>query len=154
MDTTIPRFLIIGNDKYISQVLNKLPNKTKLYNIYLYKLLEPLVEYGFSVYNDDNNIYQFKIIVCPDNINTDNILNNVYFSKIDGLIICNNNNYDEFINKLNASENIYIWFDKDSIDNYSKDLHYLFNDNNWINRIYYHMEMPFSAPINSPCNFL
>jgi hypothetical protein len=136
MNSDIPIFLIIGKNDYVTQVLNKLPNKTKLYNIYLYNLLEPLVEYGFSIYNE-NDIYQFKIIICNSNTNTDNILNNVYFNKIEGLI--------------NAPENIYIWFNKDYIDYHEKDLHYLFTDNNWKKRIFNHIETP---TINDQCNIL
>ncbi len=153
MNSSIPTFLIIGKNEYISKVLDSLPNKTKLYNIYLYNLLEPLIEYGFSIC-DENNTVQFKIIVC-NNINVDNIINNVYFDKIEGLIICSDNdsNYNDFVKSLNVYENIYIWFNKDNIDD-KEGLHYLFSDNNWKNIILNHIDMPFTSFIDNQCNIL
>ena len=155
MDSNIPTLLIIRKTEYVSQVLNKLPNKTKLYNIYLYNLLEPLIEYGFSIYNE-NNTSQFKIIVCDSNINVDNIISNTYFDRIEGLIICSDNydNYDNFIKSLNVSENIYIWFNKEYIDIDDNNLHYLFSDNNWKNRIFNHIDTPFTSYISNQCNIL
>ncbi len=139
-------FLLIGKNEYISQILNKLPNKKKLYDLYLYKSLEPLVEYIIN-----NNDTEFKIITCSSNI--ENIINNVYFDNIDGLIICcdNENNYNNIVNKLDAPEFFYIWFDK-IIDNNDGNSHYLFTDNNWENRIFNHIERQFSVPINNQCN--
>ena len=112
-----------------------------------------MVEYGFSIFKD-NNSYQFKIIIC-NKTNNINITSNEYFNKIDGLIICSddNNNYDEFIKHINAPENIYIWFDKEKINN-KKDLHYLFSDNNWINRIYNHIDIPCLSYTDNYCNIL
>ncbi len=142
-------FLLIGKNEYISQVLDKLPNKKKLYNLYLYKSLEPLVEY---IINNDDYTTQFKIIACSSNI--ENIINNTYFDNIDGLIICcDNNNYNNIVNEIDAPENIYIWFDK-IIDSNNEGYHYLFSDSNWVNRILNHIERHFTTQIYNQCHIL
>ena len=56
MDTNQPKFLIIGNKENVEKVLNRLPNKNKLYDNYLYDIKEPFVEYGFFLQKEDINI--------------------------------------------------------------------------------------------------
>ena len=46
MDTNQPKFFIIGDRENVEQVLNRLPNKNKLYNNYLYDVKEPFIEYN------------------------------------------------------------------------------------------------------------
>ncbi len=160
MEINQPKFFIIGDSENVSQVLNKLPNKNKLYNNYLYDINEPFVEYGFYLQKEDeeNNAGNFRIIVCPDEIHKyhDKIFENSYFKNITALIICHNNNFNKNFDKLDTKETIHIWFDKDFInmDLHDKDLHYLIDDNNWINRIYNHLEIPFTPPINTECHIL
>lgn len=138
MNSNTPTFFLIGNNDYILQVLNKLPNKIKLFNNYFFNIVEPFVEYGISIYKNDDNIIQFKIIICPNDINI-NI--NDYYKNILGLIICCDDNdynkYNNIVKNINANENMYIWFNKDTLDYNKNDSHYLFNDTNFlfINRI-------------------
>jgi hypothetical protein len=153
MDTKQPKFFIIGNKENVEQVLNKLPNKNKLYDNYLYDIKEPFIEYGFFLQKEDetNNAGEFIIVVCPENINVydRNIFKKDYFKNITALIICNNTNYNDI---LEAKEIINIMFNEQLYNQFnninSKDLHYNFSDNNWINRIYYHIEIPFTPSNN------
>ncbi len=156
IDKDVPKFFIIGDDNDIMQVLDKLPNKTRLFNNYLFKINEPFIEYGFNLYKNDNN-YQIKIIICPKQILNIEAFDSIYFNNATGLIICCNNtsninNYKKIADSINANENLFIWFDKDIIDNEDKNLHYMFSDTNWINRIYKHIDYPYES-INQ-CNIL
>lgn len=160
MEINQPKFFIIGDLDNVNQVLNKLPNKNKLYNNYLFDINEPFVEYGFYLQKEDeeNNSGDFRVIVCPDEMYNynDKIFENSYFQNITALILCHNDKNKNSFDKLNVKEKIHIWFDKDIInmDLYNKDLHYLISDNNWINRIYNHLEIPYTPPINSECNII
>ena len=157
MDTKQPKFFIIGNIENVEKVLNKLPNKNKLYDNYLYDIKEPFVEYAFFLQKEDetNNAGEFIVVVCPENINEydKKIFKKDYFKNITALIICHNNtNYNDI---LEANEIIHIIFDEQFYNNKpmvininSKDLHYNFSDNNWINRIYYHIDIPFTSSNN------
>jgi hypothetical protein len=154
MDINQPKFFIIGNKENVEKVLNRLPNKNKLYNNYLYDVKEPFVEYGFFIHKEDETNYdnQFIIIACPENINeyNKNIFKMDYFKNITALIICYNDYNDinnDYNNIINAKEIIHIMFNKQTNNTNSKDLHYNFSDNNWINRIYYHIDIPFT-PLN------
>ena len=74
MEINQPKFFIIGSRNNIDNVLNKLPNKNKLYSNYLYDIDEPFIEYGFYLYKEHeyNEISfngDFRVIVCPENIN-------------------------------------------------------------------------------------
>ena len=141
----IPTYLIFGDNENVMKVLDKIPNKQKLFNIYLYNTHEPLIEYGFNLFKNNDTI-QIKIIICPNN----NILNNLYFKNlylknITGLIFCCNNNtiidnYKKLSQDFNK-ENIYIWFNIEYInkDIYEKDIHYLFTDN-WIDTLFKFIE--------------
>ena len=152
MEQNITRFFIIGDEENIMYVLNKLPNKNKLYSNYLFDIEEPFVEYGFVFCDEENT--QFKIIVCPQNLK-DNIFDHEYFKDVSGLIICHdlaNYNYKNIIEKINAKENIHIWFN-DLFDINEQDSHFVYTDNGWLNRIYNHIQMPFTAPIYY-CNIL
>ena len=147
MDKNQPKFFIIGNKENIEQVLNRLPNKNKLYSNYLYDIKEPFVEYGFFLHKEDesNNSGEFIVVVCPENINEydKNIFKKDYFKNITALIICHNDNYN-YNEIINTKEIIHIMFNQQTNNIYSKDLHYNFSDNNWINRIYYHIDIPFT----------
>ena len=151
MDTNKPKFFIIGNKENVEQVLNKLPNKNKLYNNYLYDIKEPFVEYGFFLHKEDETNYsgEFIVVACPKNINEydKNIFTNDYFKNITALIICHNDNNDNnhhYNDIINIKEIIHIMFNSQTYDINSKDLHYNFSDNSWINRIYYHIDIPFT----------
>jgi hypothetical protein len=152
MATNQPKFFILGYHENIEKVLNKLPNKNKLYNNYLYDIEQPFIEYGFYLQKEDeiNNSGDFRVIVCPENINQyeANLFKNDYFKDITALIICHNNNNYNYKEILNVKEIIHIWFDIKKYDINNKDLHYYFNDNNWINRIYNHLDLPFAPPNN------
>ncbi len=141
MNVNQPYFLIIGHDDKVNKVLNKLPNKTKLYNIYLYDIEKPFIEYGFYLQQEDetNNIGEFRVIVCPQNIdNYDNLLKNDYLKNVTAIILCHNYN-----NINNISKNIiYI----DFINNEP-------NNNNWLNEIYNYIDIPFT-PSNNYCNII
>jgi hypothetical protein len=153
MDTNQPKFLIIGNKENVEKVLNRLPNKNKLYNNYLYDVKEPFIEYGFFLHKEDetNNSGEFIVVVCPENINTydKNIFTNVYFKTITALIICHNNYNDYYNNIINTKEIIHIMFtqfDKQNYEMNCKDLHhYNSNINSWINRIYHYIDIPFTT---------
>ena len=164
MDTNQPKFFIIGNKENVEQVLNKLPNKNKLYNNYLYDIKEPFIEYGFFLHKEDElnnsnefNSGEFIVVVCPENINEydKNIFTKDYFKNITALIICNNDYNNDYNNIINTKEIIHIMFtkqfDKQNYDMNCKKLNYNFSDNNWINRIYYHIDIPFT-PSNDENN--
>lgn len=159
-----PKFLIMGNHDNIDKVLNKLPNKKKLYSNYLYNIDEPFIEYGFHLHKYEDNYGDFRVIVCPENMNkyNDDLFKNDYFNNITGLILCHNDNdnYNKYKYILNSNDVIHIWFDRmidDDLYNIfsdtGKDIHYLFNDINWINRIYYYLETPF-IPSNNYCQII
>jgi hypothetical protein len=160
MNSSTPSFFIIGNNDYILKVLNKLPNKIQLFNNYFFNMVEPFIEYGINIYKNDDNIIQFKIIICPNDINVN--INN-YYKNILGLIICCDDTdyekYNNIVKKINANENIYIWFNKETIDYNKNDIHYLFNDTNllFINRIYNKVEMVYpiiDLSISNYCNII
>ncbi len=150
MYTKKPKFLILGNHENIEKVLNKLPNKNKLFNNYLYDIEEPFIEYGFYLQkeDEDNNSGEFRIIVCPENINeyNKNLFNDDYFKNITGIIICHHNNKSHYNEIFDTNEIIHIWFNKQTKNT---DLNYTFNDFKWINRIYYHLDIPFAPAIDS-----
>ncbi len=151
MNSNQPKFFIIGNKEQTDKILNRLPNKNKLYDNYLYDIKEPFVEYGFFLQKEDINIGEFIVVVCPENINDydKEIFKNDYFKNITALIICDNYNYN---NIFDAKEVIYIMFyeqfDEQNYDINNNDLIYNFNDNNWINRIYNHLDIPFTLDNN------
>ena len=152
----IPRFLIIGNYDNINKVIDKLPNKYKINNYYLYNIINPFIEYGYNIYKNDND-FHFKIIVCPEEGLTADILNSSYINTLTGLIICCNDksnidSYKIFADKISTHENIYIWFDKKYIDYQGKDFHCLFDDNLWQDRLYKYIEYPINSSYN--CNIL
>ena len=165
-----PKFLIMGSYDNIDKVLNKLPNKKKLYSNYLYNIEEPFIEYGFHLHKYDNHGEDyngdFRVIVCPENMNkyNDDLFKNDYFDNITGLILCHsdidNYDYNKYKYVLNSNDVIHIWFDKMVNNNLynifsdtSRDIHYLFNDINWINRIYYYLDTPF-IPSNNYCQII
>jgi hypothetical protein len=153
MDTINPKFFILGTHENVEKVLNKLPNKNKLYNNYIHDIKDPFIEYGFFLQKEDeeNNSGEFRIIVCPENINqyNINILNNDYFKNIKALIICHDNAVLQYNNIFNTKEIIHIWFDKKMNNINCKDLHYVYSDYNWINRIYFHLDIPFAPATDS-----
>jgi hypothetical protein len=148
MKNNKPKFVIIGSEDNIHKVLNKLPNKNKYQYHYLLGVDTPLIEYSFFLDREDeeNNIGEFSIIVCLNQ----ELLNLIQFNDITSLIVCHNNNNYISTNKINVKEIIHIWFDTPSIP-YNN---YKFDNNEWIHKIYNHLDIPYTAPPNMQCNII
>jgi hypothetical protein len=145
MDTNQPKFLIIGNDDNVNKVLNKLPNKNKLFNNYLYDIEYPFVEYGFYLQQEDENNYSgdFRVIVCPEKINNfdNNLFKNEYLKNITALIICHNDSNN--INNINIKNVIHIYFNNNEPIDY-----------NWLTKIYDYLDIPFTPYYDNHCNII
>ncbi len=163
--TNQPKFVIMGYHDNINQVLNRLPNKNKLHYYYLLGIDNPFIEYGFFLDREDeeNNIGDFKIIVCPEDglfnvIEFNNIiLKNEYFKHTTAFIMCHKKT-DELLyntNNLLTKEIIHIWFDdKCSLNSTNNEFHYTFDSYEWIKKIYNHLDIPYTSPPNFECNIL
>lgn len=151
MESNQPKLFIIGHKDHVDKILNKLPNKNKLYDNYLYDIKEPFTEYGFSL-QKEYNIGEFRVIVCPENIYKydKDIFKNNYFKNITAVIICDFYNYDYYPNLLDTNERIRIFFDYDTKYYYencigSNDSLYDFGETDWITKIYDYLDIPFAV---------
>ena len=74
MYDNIPRFLIIGDYNDVNKVINKLTNKNKINNYYLYNMINPFIEYEYSLFKNDNDCH-FKIVICPKEELNEDVIN-------------------------------------------------------------------------------
>lgn len=160
MENKQPKFIIMGSFDKINYVLNKLPNKNKNNHYYVLDIEEPFIEYSFFLDKEDeyNNMGEFKIMVCPNKelLNVSKYmeyLNLIY--NTNAIILCHDNSYEIYnTKKLLEKEIIHIWFDNIIPKSYNNEFNYKFDNNEWINKIFDYLDIPYGAPSDTQCNIL